>query len=102
METGLARHWDVDPDRVTNVIDAVGLQRSAGRGTQGRSERHSEVRSERDGVGRRRVRRPTETDGQICLDEISLEEAVFMLDGPAVVHQGRKSHCRLVYDECRA
>jgi hypothetical protein len=41
--------------------------------TPARSERHSEVRSECDGVRRRRVYRPTETDWQVCLDEVSFE-----------------------------
>ncbi|MCU1224550.1 MAG: hypothetical protein JWQ42_2643, partial [Edaphobacter sp.] len=64
-----------------------------------RSERHSGVHSECDSVRRRHAYRPTETDGQVCLDEVSFEQAVVMLDGPAFVHQGRKSPCRIIDDE---
>jgi hypothetical protein len=82
------------------------LQRAGvhpGRCTPARSERHSEVRSECDGVRRRRAYRPIETDWQVRLYEVSLEQApVSMLDRKTFVNQGRKSHCRLVYDECRA
>src|SRR4030088_612581 len=55
----------------------------SGTRTPARSERPSSVHSECDGVRRRRAYRPTETDGQVCLDEVSFEQAVVMLDGPA-------------------
>jgi hypothetical protein len=56
--------------------------------TPARSETQSEVHSECDGVRRRRVYRPIETDWQVCLNEVSFEEAVLIPNGPAVVHQG--------------
>src|SRR5438105_4086890 len=43
--------------------------------------------------------RPTETDWQVCLDEVSFEQPIVMLDGPAFVNQGRKSPCRVIYVE---
>jgi hypothetical protein len=63
-----------------------------------RSETQSEVHCERDGVGSRRAYRPTETDWQVCLDEVRFEQAV-VLDGPAFVNQGRKSPRRVIYIE---
>jgi hypothetical protein len=57
------------------------------------------VHSECDGVRGRRAYRPAETDWQVCLDEVSFEQAVVMLDGPAFVNQGRKSPCRVIYVE---
>jgi hypothetical protein len=66
------------------------------------SESHSEVHSECDGVGCGRAYRPTESDWQVCLDEVSFEQAVVMLDGPAFVNQGRKSHRGVIYDERRS
>jgi hypothetical protein len=61
------------------------------------------VQSECDGVGRRRAYRPIETDWQVCLDEVSFEQAaIFMFDGPAFVNQRRKSHRGVIYDECRS
>jgi hypothetical protein len=67
--------------------------------TPARSETQSEVHSECDGVRRRRVYRPIETDWQVCLDEVSFEEAVLIPNGPVVVHQGRKSPIRAIYVE---
>jgi hypothetical protein len=66
------------------------------------SESHSEVHSECDSVRRRRAYRPIETDWQVCLDEVSFEQAVVMLDGPAFINQGRKSHRGVIYDERRS
>jgi hypothetical protein len=71
----------------------------SGRRTPARSERYSEVRSECDGIRRRRVCRPTETDWQVSLDEVSFEQTVTILDRPAVVHQGRKSPRWVIYIE---
>src|ERR1700693_61252 len=70
-------------------------------GTRSRSpsETQSEVHSECDGVRRRHVYRPIETDWQGCLNEVSFEEAVLTPNGPAVVHQGRKSPRRGIYIE---
>jgi succinate dehydrogenase / fumarate reductase flavoprotein subunit len=70
--------------------------------TQARSESHSEVHGECDSVRRRRADRPTETDWQVCLDEVSFEQAVVMLDRPAFINQGRKSHRGVIYDERRS
>ena len=67
--------------------------------TPARSESHSEVHSECDGVGRGRAYGPIETDWQVCLDKVSFEQAVVMLDGPAFVNQGSKSPCRVIYVE---
>jgi hypothetical protein len=69
--------------------------------TPARSESHSEVHSECDGVGRGRAYGPIETDWQVCLDEVSFEQAVVMLDRPAFINQGRKSHRGVIYDERR-
>jgi hypothetical protein len=74
----------------------------SGTRTPARSETHPEVHSECDGVGRRRAYRPIETDWQVCLDEVSFEQAVVMLDGPAFINQGRKSHRGVIYDERRS
>ena len=64
-------------------------------------ETQSEVHSECDGVRRRRVYRPIETDWQVCLNEVGFEEAVLTRtpNGPAVVHQRRKSPIRGIYIE---
>jgi hypothetical protein len=64
-------------------------------------ETQSEVHSECDGVRRRPAYRPIETDWQVCLNEVSFEEAVLTrtFNGPAVVHQGRKSPIRAIYVE---
>jgi hypothetical protein len=70
--------------------------------TQARSERDSEVHGKCNSVGRRRAYRPAETDWQVCLDEVSFEQAVVMLDGPAFINQGRKSHRGVIYDERRS
>jgi hypothetical protein len=57
-----------------------------------RSEGHSEVHSECDSVRRSCAYWPTETNGQVGLDEVSLEQAaVSMLDRKAFVNQGRES-----------
>ena len=52
-----------------------------------------------DGVRRRRAYRPTETDWQVCLDEVGFEQAVVVLDGPAFVNQRRKSPRGVIYNE---
>ena len=70
--------------------------------TPARSESHSEVHSECDGVGRGRAYGPIETDWQVCLDKVSFEQAVVMLDRPAFINQGRKSHRGVIYDERRS
>ena len=70
--------------------------------TQARSESHSEVHGKCNRVRRRRAYRPIETDWQVCLDEVSFEQAVVMLDGPAFINQGRKSHRGVIYDERRS
>ena len=70
--------------------------------TQARSESHSEVHGKCNSVGRRRAYRPAETDWQVCLDEVSFEQAVVMLDRPAFISQGRKSHRGVIYDERRS
>ena len=70
--------------------------------THARSESHSEVHGKCNSVGRRRSYRPIETDWQVCLDEVSIEQAVVMLDGPAFVNQGGKSHRGIIYDERRS
>jgi hypothetical protein len=51
------------------VLQHAGVH--SGRAPQARSESHAEVHSECDSVRRRRVCRPIETDGQVCLDEVS-------------------------------
>ena len=70
--------------------------------TPARSESYSEVHGKCNSVGRRRAYRPIETDWQVCLDEVSFEQAVVMLDGPAFINQGRKSHRGVIYDERRS
>jgi hypothetical protein len=70
--------------------------------THARSESQSEVHGKCNSVGRRRGCRPIETDWQVCLDEVGLEQAVVMLDGPAFINQGRKSHRGVIYDERRS
>ena len=70
--------------------------------TQARSESHSEVHGKCNSVGRRGAYRPIETDWQVCLDEVSFEQAVVMLDGPAFVNQGHKSHRGIIYDKRRS
>jgi hypothetical protein len=42
---------------------------------------------------------PIETDGQVSFNEVSFEEAVVTLQGPAVVDQGRKSPRGGIYIE---
>jgi hypothetical protein len=70
--------------------------------TTAHSVSQSEVQSECDGVRRRHSYRPIETDWKVSLKEVSFEEAVLTLDGPAVVHQGRKSPRRGIYIERQA
>src|SRR5258707_1065653 len=68
--------------------------------TPARSESHSEVHSECDSVRRRCAYRATETDWQVRLDEVSLEQAtVSMLDRKTFVKQGRESPRRVIYVE---
>jgi len=66
------------------------------------SETQSHVKSEGDGVRRRTDYRPVETDWQVPLNEVSLEEGVLPLEGPAFVNQGRKSPSRGIYVERRS
>ena len=61
------------------------------------SESQSGVHRECDGVRRRPAYRPLETDWQVRLKEVTSEEAVFTLEGEALVHQRRKSPRRGVY-----
>jgi hypothetical protein len=90
-----------------NIVLAAAYQRGMtrvhwGTRTLVRSERYSEVHGKCNSVSRRRAYRPTETDWQVCLDEVSFEQAVVMLDGPAFINQGRKSHRGVIYDERRS
>jgi hypothetical protein len=71
----------------------------AARTSRPRSETQSEVHRKLDGVRRRPAYRPIETDGQVSFNEVSFEEAVVTLQGPAVVDQGRKSPRGGIYIE---
>jgi hypothetical protein len=105
METGPApRVGKRNPEEVANeVMDTGSLRRTPlGATFPVPSESHSEVHCECDGVGCGRAYRLTESDWQVCLDEISFEQAVVMLNGPAFINQGRKSHCGVIYYERRS
>jgi hypothetical protein len=105
METGPApRVGKRNPEEVANeVMDTGSLRRTPLEVTfPVRSESYSEVHSECDGVGCGSAYRPIETDWQVCLDKVSFEQAVVMLDRPAFINQGRKSHRGVIYDERRS